>query len=690
MKTTIVAAAFASLLFSAVIVCAAESGRTDAKPFVHPGMLHSAADLDRMKKNVEEGVEPWAGAWREFQKSQYVANTYAPRPLETVGRGVGSAGQDNISRDGTAAYYNAIAWYISGNEDYAKKTVEILNDWSYKCKTINGKDAVLCAGNYGYKFANAAEIIRYSYKKWPQKDIEQFKTLMNAVFYPVIKDFSTFANGNWDACCFPTMMSIGIFCDDRAMFDRAVKYYMDGSGDGSLTNYIINKAGQCQESGRDQGHTQAGIGHLLIASEIAYHQGIDLYGAADNRLLAGVEYTAQYNLGKDVPFEPYSDKTGKYRANYISPISRGRLSAIYEMAYNHYQNRMGVEAPFTAQAAARNRPERSAIDHPGMGTLLFTLPANKPANQPPTTAPAIPGPVIAKGASSAVALRWAAALNASAYTVKRATTGGGPYTIIAQNIKMPAYTDAKVEAGKLYYYVVSAANDAGTSDDTLESAASAGLPSPWSQRDVGSVDVAGYTLFDGQTFTLEGAGTEVGGASDQFHFAYLPMSGDGTITARYVPQTPSQIAKMGLTMRDAPAADAANVSLLFTPKSTESVELPQWSIRLTRRATAAGETNGAGERHYLEQPYMMWGRLTEPYWLRLSRSGNTFTASISPDGQKWTQLGSTETPLKHTVFVGLLACSRLTKISTTVMFDNVTAPGWPKNRGERQGKLPSP
>ncbi len=120
---------------------------------------------------------------------------------------------NNIAGDCTAAYNNALAWYVTGDEDYAKKAIEILNAWSYKCKTINGKDAVLCAGIYGYKYANAAEIIRHCYKKWPEKDIQQCKTVLKDVFYPVIKDFATFANGNWDACCLPTMMSIGIFCD---------------------------------------------------------------------------------------------------------------------------------------------------------------------------------------------------------------------------------------------------------------------------------------------------------------------------------------------------------------------------------------------------------------------------------------------------------------------------------------------
>ena len=28
-------------------------------PFVHPGLLHSAADLSRLKKMVAQSVEPW-------------------------------------------------------------------------------------------------------------------------------------------------------------------------------------------------------------------------------------------------------------------------------------------------------------------------------------------------------------------------------------------------------------------------------------------------------------------------------------------------------------------------------------------------------------------------------------------------------------------------------------------------------
>jgi hypothetical protein len=645
--------------------------------FVHPGMLHGAADLERIRKNVHDGIEPWAGAWKEFLKSRSLAKDFKPRPLETVGRGVGSTGMNNIAGDCTAAYNNALAWYISGDEDYAKKAIEILDAWSQRCKTINGKDAVLCAGIYGYKYANAAEIMRHCYKKWPEQDIRRCETVLKEVFYPVIKDFATFANGNWDACCLPTMMSIGIFCEDREMFDRAVRYYLDGSGDGSLVHYVINESGQCQESGRDQGHAQLGIALLASACEIGWHQGIDMYGAVDNRLLKGFEYAAKYNLGNDVPFVPYADRTGKYKASVISQTKRGQFPPVYEMVYNHYQNRVGLDAPFTAQVAARLRPEAGTIDHPGWGTLLFSLPPYKSVGETPLLRPATPGPVIAKGVERAISLRWVASIGATGYTVKRSSGAGGPYTVIATDIRSPEYVDKDVEPGKVYYYTVAASNSAGTSADTLSSGASAGLPRPWAPIDVGQVDVPGYTLFDGQTFTLEGAGSDIGGTKDQFQFACVPMSGDGAISARFVPQVPSQFAKMGLMMRENIAGDAAHVSLLIMPKASSDIELPAWSMRLIARRSAGAETTDTGSAASVKPPQMTWGRLMAPFWLRLERRGDSFTASISDDGRTWEQVGSLDVPLKKSIRVGLAACSRLTKVSTTVMFDNVSTPAWP-------------
>jgi hypothetical protein len=242
---------------------------------------------------------------------------------------------------------------------------------------MDGRDVILSAGLNGFKFVSAAELMRHTYPAWKAEEIARCQKMLADVVLPPIKDFAPFANGNWDAVCVLTTMSIGVFCDDHALFDRAVDYFRHGAGNGALVHYVVDEAGQCQESGRDQQHTQLGLGLLAEACEIAWHQGVDLYGEADNRLLKGFEYTAQYNLGADVPFVAFVDVTGKYRHKKISTEGRGTLRPIYEMVWNHYQVRRGIPAPFTKKAADKLRPEGAAWtgDHPGFGTLLFTLPA---------------------------------------------------------------------------------------------------------------------------------------------------------------------------------------------------------------------------------------------------------------------------------------------------------------------------
>ena len=646
--------------------------------FIHPGLLQSSADIVRMKTKIAAGVEPWASAWKAFtNQNRWIASNYTPRPLEVVGRGVGAVGQANISDDCTAAYYNAIAWAITGEERYAKKSVEIMNAWSYKCKEINGKDAVLCAGIYGYKLMNAAELIRATYKGWPEKDIAQFKILARDVFYPVIKDFSTFANGNWDASAEAAMISIGVFLDDRAMFDRAVRYYLVGSGDGSILHYVINETGQLQETGRDQMHSQLGIGLLSCVAETAWHQGIDLYSAYDNRLLKGFEYTAKYNLGENVPFVPTSDRTGKYVHQRASVRAEPRVQ-IYEMVYNHYANRVGVPAPYTRRAAEARRPESLAVDQVGGGTLLFSLPPYKAGK--PAAPPSIPGPVIARASNRGIVLLWAASVNADSYNLKRSAAPSGPFEVIAKGLTNVTYTDVTVAPGKVFCYTVCAANRLGLSGDTLPVGISAGLPKPWSQEDIGNPETKGNSQFDGSMFTLEGSGNDIGGRADEFHFASVPLGENGAIVARYVPQTPSQFAKLGLAIRDSTEPGAQEIALLITPQPTDDIEVPYWHVEFVARPTVGGQAAPVAVSPALRAPIVTWGRLMAPLWLRLTRAGNTFAAASSPDGEIWTNCGSTNLVMNPQTLAGLAVCSRIHG-TTTAMFDHVTiSPGETKDR----------
>jgi hypothetical protein len=353
------------------------------QPFVHPGLLHTTKDFERIQEMVAKNIEPWKSGFAVFKASPYSSAQWVPHPAEHVERSLLAGANKHIGdleKDVCAAYQNAIMWKITGDEQHAKTAIAILNAWSHTLKVFDGTDVELGAGLNGFKLTSAAEIMR-TYPGWSPDDIKKCKDLFMNIFYPPLQYFALWAHGNWDLACMKEMMAIGVFCDDHALFDRAVDFYYKGPGNGSLPHYIINESGQVQESGRDQGHTQLGIGHLSEMCEIAWSQGIDMYAYLNNRLLKGFEYTAKYNLGEDVPFEPYTDISERFPATQISAGGRGNIRSIYEMVWNHYAYRAGIPADqykYTKMAADKLRPEGAGFnaDNPGYGTLLFSLKAS--------------------------------------------------------------------------------------------------------------------------------------------------------------------------------------------------------------------------------------------------------------------------------------------------------------------------
>ena len=350
-----------------------------SKKMVHPGISHSQKSLDFIKAKITAGKEPWVSAWEGVQSSRYANLDWRSQPHAHVERGPynnPNIGSSEFTRDAQAAYVQAIHWALTGKDVHAKKSAEILDAWSGTLKSVSNHDARLLIGMEGYKYCNAAELLKHTWDGWPEEHQKQFEKMLREIFYPAIKNFYPTANGNWDASMLQTIVAMGIFLDDRKMFDHGVNYYLKGDGNGAVRNYF-KPSGQCQESGRDQGHTQMGLNFLAATCEVAWNQGVDLYGAFDNRLLKGHEYTTKYNLGNEVAFEFYESYQGRYKHKKVSDKDRGRLQPIYEKVLNHYQNRKGMKVVFTKQAVmklregtkekrSRKRSRSSALD-----TLMF-------------------------------------------------------------------------------------------------------------------------------------------------------------------------------------------------------------------------------------------------------------------------------------------------------------------------------
>tara|TARA_R110002050_G_scaffold81133_1_gene173409 strand:+ start:7224 stop:8525 length:1302 start_codon:yes stop_codon:yes gene_type:complete len=370
------------------------------KTFVHPGLLHSSGDFDRIKAKVDAGAEPWISGWNKLTANSHASLSYTPAPVVKLIRGGNSTEEpeaDNYSRamnDVAAAYQLAIRWKVSGDVAYANKSIQILNAWASTCTSISGNsNKALGAGIYGYQFANAAEIMR-DYEGWAEADFEAFKQWMLDVFYPVSHEFLETHWGtcishywaNWDLCNLANIMAIGVLTDRSDLYNEAIEYLINGAGNGQLKKavYYIHPdgLGQLQESGRDQGHALLCIGFLGEICEMAWTQGDDLYGYDDNRVLKGAEYAARYNFNLgSIAFEPYNNCDNVNHAE-ISEVGKGNKRPIWELIYNHYAKRQNIPTPNVSLVANIHRPEggggdygpnSGGFDSLGFGTLLFSL-----------------------------------------------------------------------------------------------------------------------------------------------------------------------------------------------------------------------------------------------------------------------------------------------------------------------------
>lgn len=220
--------------------------------------------------------------------------------------------------------------------------LNIINAYAHTLQRFDGHDAPLCTIQ-AYWLLRAMILLK-------DQQTTEWKAMVRRAILPVVDKFeanSPYANGNWGHIVNRCRMAAAIFLEDRALYQHAVDIYLHANDNGSLPNYV-GSSGQCQETGRDQGHAQLGLGAMCEICEMAWEQGDDLWGASDNRLMKGMEYTAKYNLGYDVPFERWTDCTGLYN-DWTEPgsMGRGQIRCIYDLPYQHYVGRKGLKMPYT-------------------------------------------------------------------------------------------------------------------------------------------------------------------------------------------------------------------------------------------------------------------------------------------------------------------------------------------------------
>lgn len=210
------------------------------------------------------------------------------------------------------------------------------------------------------------------------------------------------------------------------------------------------------------------------------------------------------------------------------------------------------------------------------------------------------------------------------------------------------------------------------------------MPAPWQSVDVGAPLMPGtadYSSAD-QTFYVDGAGADVYGSNDQFHYVYQTLNGDGTIVARVRYQTDSSPwAKAGVMITAAPTAGASFVDALVTPDV--SAKTPNVNgvdcttngcfspLQPVTPSTGYGDRmqySGSGSITPTSNPP---GYTSPNKWVKLQRVGNTFTSWESADGVSWAQIGTVTLSMSSTATIGLFVTSHNIGQYSTAAFDHV-------------------
>src|SRR5439155_18161922 len=115
---------------------------------------------------------------------------------------------------------------------------------------------------------------------------------------------------------------------------------------------------------------------------------------------------------------------------------------------------------------------------------------------------------------------------------------------------LPSFTDTTVSQNTTWFYRVRATNSVGDSanSNTASATTSAStLPAGWSDGDIGATGAAGSASYNNGAFTVQGAGADIYGKADAFHYAYQQWSGDGSIVVRVASmQNTDPAAKAGI------------------------------------------------------------------------------------------------------------------------------------------------
>jgi len=163
--------------------------------------------------------------------------------------------------------------------------------------------------------------------------------------------------------------------------------------------------------------------------------------------------------------------------------------------------------------------------------------------------------------------------------------------------------------------------------------------------------------------TMSGSGHDIWDEADDFRFAWKRLSGNGSIIAKVesIGNT-NTWAKGGVMIRESLDAGAKFAYMVATPGQGVSFGWRKFANDV------CGSANQAG--------------ISTPQWVKLTRTGDAFTAQYSADGETWTDVKnadgtvtSTTLTMTGSIYIGLCVTSHDSALTTTAVFSGAATTG---------------
>ncbi|MGF1656454.1 MAG: hypothetical protein ACFCU3_05675, partial [Verrucomicrobiales bacterium] len=175
----------------------------------------------------------------------------------------------------------------------------------------------------------------------------------------------------------------------------------------------------------------------------------------------------------------------------------------------------------------------------------------------------------------------------------------------------------------------------------------------WTSQDIGNTTPTGSATVNGDIFTVRGAGADIWGNNDAFHYVHQNLNGNGTITARVNSLQNTDVwAKAGVMIRETLQPGSKHAMVIMNPGGSASFQ--------RRDGTGGGSASTT------------LGGNSLPHWVRITRNGDSFTAFHSSNGSSWTQIGSVNIPMNQQVNIGLAVTSHNNGNLSEAVFSNVS------------------